>query len=81
MRQERDRHLAEEVTQAVFLALSQRARALQSETVLADWLTVVTRCAALNALKAESRRKQYERRAGAVVAGETRPLTEEAELS
>jgi RNA polymerase sigma factor (sigma-70 family) len=67
LRQVRDSHLAEDVTQAVFLALSQKARKLRSETVVAAWLTVVTRCAAVNAIKAQAVRAKHERESAMMV--------------
>ena len=63
LRQTRDRHLADDVTQAVFIALSRKAQSLQRETALAAWLLVTTRYIALDALKAQARRQRHERKA------------------
>src|SRR5258706_2376680 len=62
-RQAGDRHLAEDVTQGVFLVLAQKAGRLRRETVLAAWLLKVTRYAALDALKRAARRRAHEKRA------------------
>jgi RNA polymerase sigma factor (sigma-70 family) len=58
----RDRHLAEDVTQAVFLLLSQKAAAMNPETILRGWLFKTARFAVSDALKKRSRaRKHHER--------------------
>src|SRR5258706_9073031 len=62
-RQAGDRHLAEDVTQGVFLVLAQKAAGLRRETVLGAWLLKVTRYAALDALKMAARRRAHEERA------------------
>src|SRR4051812_2272877 len=63
VRQAGDRHLAEDVTQGVFLVLAQKAAGLRRETVLGAWLLTVTRYAALDAAKASERRRKHEERA------------------
>jgi RNA polymerase sigma factor (sigma-70 family) len=60
LRQVRDPHMADDVTQTVFLALVRRAKALRRETVLGSWLMVATRFVALDLLRAERRRKRHE---------------------
>ena len=55
-RRVKDRHLAEDVTQAVFLILSRKAGRIGPDTPLSAWLFRVTRFAANDALKREARR-------------------------
>src|SRR5687767_1223169 len=64
MRQVRDAHLADDVAQAVFLALAQQAHRLDERAALSTWLFQVTRYAAATAIRAESRRSRHERQAG-----------------
>lgn len=63
-----DRHMAEDVTQAVFLILARRASsACRSGGPLSAWLLTAVRYAAANALKMERRRRRHERAAGEMV--------------
>jgi RNA polymerase sigma factor (sigma-70 family) len=59
MRQLKDRHLAEDATQAVFLLLSQKAGALR-QSHLSGWLLTTSRYACANIRKSEQRRQRRE---------------------
>ena len=66
-----DAHQAEDVTQAVFILLAQRADTIRlrpsarpgATASLQSWLFVTTRYAAANAIKMQSRRRYHERHA------------------
>ena len=53
-------HAAEEITQAVFIILAKKARALRRETVLSGWLYQTARLTAANFLRHEIRRVRRE---------------------
>src|SRR4051794_2275115 len=65
-RQLRDEHLADDVTQAVFILLAQRANRVRGGDVLAGWLVSCARLCAKAAARGEARRKQREKKAAAM---------------
>src|SRR2546423_12182029 len=60
LRQVRDPHLAEDITQDVFVIFSRKAARLRAGTVLPNWLFCTTRYLAANALKIRKRRQRHE---------------------
>src|SRR5215475_4061127 len=60
LRQVRDPSLAEDVSQAVFLLLTRKAKNFRSGTVLVSWLFRTTRFIASRALRSEYRRQRRE---------------------
>src|SRR5688572_22412581 len=65
-RQVRDADLARDVTQAVFLVLSEKAGELDAARPLSGWLLQVTRYASANAVRARARRARHEDRKSVV---------------
>ena len=63
-----DEHDAEDVTQAVFQLLAQRAKSVPVDRPLSGWLLKVTGYCAANARRARGRRENHERRAASMAA-------------
>lgn len=61
-----DAHLADDVTQSVFIALARKAPALLGRTSLAGWLYLSTQMAAAGVVRGEQRRKARETTAHAM---------------
>lgn len=72
-----DRHLAEDVTQAVFIALARQAGALRDRTVLAGWLHRTTQNVAAKTVRSEVRRRAREQEAVTMQMNATEPLWEQ----
>ena len=63
LQQVHDSHLAEEITQAVFIILAQKAKSLSTKTILSGWLYRTAHYASANALKIQQRRQRREQEA------------------
>ena len=67
LRRVRDPHVAEDVAQAVFIILAKKAPKLAEDITLNAWLFHVTRYAAAQALRSDTRRRNHERKAASMV--------------
>ncbi|HEY1719159.1 MAG TPA: sigma-70 family RNA polymerase sigma factor [Verrucomicrobiae bacterium] len=63
LRQARDPHLAEEITQAVFITLARKAKTFGPDTIIPSWLHRTAGFAAADAMKSRRRREQREQEA------------------
>jgi RNA polymerase sigma factor (sigma-70 family) len=75
-----DAHLAQDVTQGVFLALARRASSLQRHAVLTGWLYTTTRFLATKAVRAQVRWQRREQEANTMDAISTGPEPKWEEL-
>src|ERR1051326_6233274 len=60
LRQVRDPHLAEEITQGVFIILARKAKSLSPKTILSAWLCRTARYVSADTLKIQRRRQLRE---------------------
>src|ERR1035441_3852258 len=63
LRQVSDHHLAEEITQAVFVILARKPKSLSPKTILSGWLCRTARNVSANTLKIQRRRQFREHEA------------------
>jgi RNA polymerase sigma factor (sigma-70 family) len=73
-----DVHLAEDVTQAVFIVLSRKAKSIRDKTVISGWLVKTARFCAHDALKRHYRQSRHEREAAAMRPTSYQPSTASA---
>ena len=60
LRQVRDPNLAEDVTQAAFLVLTQKARTIRNGVAVGGWLLAVTRCVVVTVMRKQAIQNKHE---------------------
>jgi len=81
MRQLHNADAAEEVTQAVFIVLAQKAKSIAPERVLGGWLLKAVRYAVADWNKRERRRRRHEHQAARMAQAESDPMRQAGETS
>ncbi|HYG78282.1 MAG TPA: sigma-70 family RNA polymerase sigma factor [Planctomycetota bacterium] len=74
-----DSHLAEDITQGVFIVLSRKAAGIKSDTVLPAWLMSVTKLTAANARRHKLAQDRTERKASAMNVQEASPSSSDVD--
>src|SRR5687768_11814169 len=74
-----DAHLAEDVTQAVFVILARKVHRMNPDTLLHGWLFTTARYAAANAMKMSKRRTHHERIAAGMRSEQVEPARSAAD--
>jgi RNA polymerase sigma factor (sigma-70 family) len=77
-RQVRDAHLAEDVTQAVFIILARKAAAIRNPAMLGPWLVKTARQTSMNALRLERCRRRHEQEAASMKTAQEQTAAESA---
>ena len=77
LRQTRDPHQAEDVTQAVFISLARKAHQINANVVLSSWLLTAVRYQTLRDRRSRFRRRYHEHRAGQMVKAMDEQMTQQ----